>query len=258
MNPSMDDIPIAFRETPDVAVKPKSNRVGLIGGLSAVAIVAMVSGVIVSLQLRQPPSTDSAQANPPIAAPSSQPQPAASATTPANSAAAPTSDTLLGHYAYSEAPADELAPVARDIMLRKSAATAFQAMAAAAQADGVSLVPLSGFRSKHDQDYLFFGKKAERGQVATERAKVSAPPGYSEHHTGYAIDIGDGSVPSVDLSESFEQTAAFQWLQANAAHYSFELSFPQGNRQGVSYEPWHWRYVGDIHSLKTFYRARQK
>ncbi|HEY9618014.1 MAG TPA: D-alanyl-D-alanine carboxypeptidase family protein, partial [Microcoleaceae cyanobacterium] len=55
-----------------------------------------------------------------------------------------------------------------------------------------------------------------------------------------------------------EQTAAFQWLQANAAHYSFELSFPKDNRQGVSYEPWHWRYVGDIQSLKTFYRARQK
>lgn len=256
MNP-LDDIPIALRETPDITVKPKLNRVGLVSGLSAVAVVAMIAGVLVSLQLRQPQPSNSAQVDSPIASPSSQPQPSASATTP-TSAASPASDTLLGHYAYSEAPAAELAPISGDIMLRKNAATAFQAMAAAAQADGVSLVPLSAFRSKNDQDYLFFGKKAERGQVATERAKVSAPPGYSEHHTGYAVDIGDGSVPAVDLSEGFEQTAAFQWLQANAAHYSFELSFPKDNRQGVSYEPWHWRYVGDIHSLKTFYRARQK
>lgn len=258
MNPSMDDIPIALRETPDIAVKPKSNRAGLIGGLSAVAVVAMVAGVLVSFQLRQPQSSNSAQANSPTTSPSSQPKPSASAVTTPSSTASPASDTLLGHYAYAEAPTDELAPVAGSIMLRKSAASAFQAMVAAAQADGISLVALSGFRSKNDQDYLFFGKKAERGQVATERAKVSAPPGYSEHHTGYAIDIGDGSAPAVDLSESFEQTAAFQWLQANAAHYSFELSFPKDNRQGVSYEPWHWRYVGDIQSLKTFYRARQK
>ncbi|WP_432808667.1 M15 family metallopeptidase [Pantanalinema sp. GBBB05] len=258
MNPSMDDIPIALRETPDVAVKSKSNRAGLIGGLGAVAIVAMVAGVLVSLQLRQPQSSNSAQANPSIADPSSSPQASASAATTTSTPTSTNSDTLLGHYAYTEAPAAELAPISGDIMLRKSAASAYQAMVAAAQADGVSLVALSGFRSKNDQDYLFFGKKAERGQVAAERAKVSAPPGYSEHHTGYALDIGDGSVPATDLSESFEQTAAFHWLQANAAHYSFELSFPKDNRQGVSYEPWHWRYVGDIQSLKTFYRARQK
>ncbi|MGA7934447.1 MAG: D-alanyl-D-alanine carboxypeptidase family protein, partial [Kovacikia sp.] len=48
---------------------------------------------------------------------------------------------------------------------------------------------------------------------------------------------------------------ASKWLQANAAHYSFELSYPKNNPQGVNYEPWHWRYVGDIASLKTFYRA---
>ena len=47
-----------------------------------------------------------------------------------------------------------------------------------------------------------------------------------------------------NLSESFEQTRAFRWLQANAARYHFVLSFPPGNAQGVSYEPWHWRYFG--------------
>ncbi|MEM1310980.1 MAG: D-alanyl-D-alanine carboxypeptidase family protein, partial [Cyanobacteria bacterium P01_H01_bin.153] len=46
------------------------------------------------------------------------------------------------------------------------------------------------------------------------------------------------------------------WLETNAARYSFELSFPEGNAQGVQYEPWHWRYVGDPDSLETFYQDR--
>lgn len=166
---------------------------------------------------------------------------------------------MLGHFRYKEAPLADLTAIVSDgsIKLRKSAAQAYREMEAAAQKDGVSLVPISGFRSLTDQDYLFFGKKAERGQVATERAKVSAPPGYSEHHTGYAMDLGDGSVPAANLSPTFDNTPAYQWLQANAAFYSFEMSFPKNNKQGVSYEPWHWRYVGDRDSLETFYKARQ-
>ena len=57
-------------------------------------------------------------------------------------------------------------------------------------------------------------------------------------------------------STDFEKTAAFSWLKNNAAKYSFELSFPPDNHQGISYEPWHWRYVGDQESLETFYKAR--
>ena len=168
-------------------------------------------------------------------------------------------NNLLGHLAYEEAPVQELAAIVADgtFKLRQPAAEAFLDMQAAAQRDGVSLVPLSAFRTLSDQEYLFFELKAQRGQVASERAEVSAPPGYSEHHTGYAIDIGDGYVPSVDLSVGFENTAAFQWLQANAAYYSFELSFPPDNPQGIAYEPWHWRYVGDRHSLETFYKQQE-
>ena len=106
------------------------------------------------------------------------------------------------------------------------------------------------------QNYLFFDVKEQRVQDATKRAEVSAPPGYSEHHTGYAIDIGDGKVPATDLSPKFANTAAFRWLEQNAPRYSFELSFPPDNPQGISYEPWHWRFVGDRESLETFYKAR--
>lgn len=168
-------------------------------------------------------------------------------------------ENLLGHLPYDEAPLSELEPVSADgqIKLRRAAAERFRAMVAAAQQEGVVLMPLSGFRSKQDQDYLFFEVKEQRAQRASERALVSAPPGYSEHHTGYAVDIGDGARPDSHLKETFEDTPAFRWLEKNAARFSFELSFPRNNPQGVSYEPWHWRFVGDRHSLQTFYKARQ-
>ncbi|WP_225910566.1 M15 family metallopeptidase [Thermoleptolyngbya sichuanensis] len=165
-------------------------------------------------------------------------------------------DSLLGHIAYAEAPPDTLSPVLPNgsILLRDAAAERFLAMVRAARAERVRLVPLSGFRSVEEQTYLFFTLKAKRSLSAQERAQVSAPPGYSEHHTGYAVDIGDGDRPDTDLETDFDQTAAYRWLTANAARFGFELSFPQDNAQGVSYEPWHWRFVGDRHSLETFYK----
>lgn len=172
-------------------------------------------------------------------------------------AASPTD--LLGHLPYAEAPAAELVPLSSGggIMLHRAAAKKFEEMVSAAAADGVTLSAISGFRTTADQNMLFFDVKAERGEDATKRAAVSAPPGYSEHHTGYAVDIGDGDAPSADLQFGFDQTRAFKWLKENAAYYSFEMSFAKGNPMGVSYEPWHWRFVGDRQSLETFYRARE-
>jgi len=168
-------------------------------------------------------------------------------------------DNILGHLAYEEAPLEELRPISADgrIKLRERAAQRYNEMVADAKAQRINLVALSGFRAISEQEYLFFDVKEQRNQVASQRAEVSAPPGYSEHHTGYAVDIGDGYYPDTHLQESFENTPAYQWLKANAPRYSFELSFPRDNLQGISYEPWHWRFVGDTHSLKTFYRARE-
>lgn len=171
---------------------------------------------------------------------------------------APQSAAILGHYPYAEAAATDLVPLGDNsgVLLAPAAAQAFRSMQQAAQREGIRLISLSGFRSVETQRELFFGVKAARGQTASERAKVSAPPGHSEHHTGYAIDIGDANNRAMDLSEGFETTAAFRWLQTNAPYYSFELSFPRNNNQGVSYEPWHWRYVGDQASLELFHKGR--
>jgi D-alanyl-D-alanine carboxypeptidase len=168
-------------------------------------------------------------------------------------------ENILGHLPYPEVDQSELRAISSDgrIRLRSAAADKFKQMQAAARAQGVMLTPISGFRSVSEQEYLFFQVKAERNQETKQRAEVSAPPGYSEHHTGYAVDIGDGRAPAADLQQNFAHTAAFKWLEKNAARYSFELSFARDNPQGISYEPWHWRYVGDRHSLETFYKAKQ-
>ena len=164
---------------------------------------------------------------------------------------------LLGHIPYAEVKPSELVAISPGIELQFDAADALVAMRSAAADDGVDLVVLSGYRSIALQKSLFFDVKSARNQTASERARVSAPPGYSEHATGFAIDLGDGSQPEADLSQSFEQTAAFSWLKANGARYQFVLSFPRGNSQGVSYEPWHWRYEGSTQALRMFEPAQR-
>ncbi|MCT7984389.1 D-alanyl-D-alanine carboxypeptidase family protein [Laspinema sp. A4] len=247
-----EDIPQAVRDTSEkVSTVQESKSVKWIVIAVIAGTVALIAGVLVAWQggmlgllnnseVAQTEQTDSPDPN---------------ATVDSN---APKTETLLGHFPYKEAPLEDLQPISNDgrLLMRQAAARAFLDMKEAAQLQGVYLVPISGFRSEEDQKYLFFEVKAQRGQVTTERAEVSAPPGYSEHHTGYAVDIGDANVPATDLSPSFENTPAFQWMKENAAYYSFEISFPKGNTQGVSYEPWHWRFVGDRDSLETFYKAR--
>jgi zinc D-Ala-D-Ala carboxypeptidase len=173
-------------------------------------------------------------------------------------ASAPAEDVVLGHFRYAEAPSNELQSIGNGYQMRSAATKQFKAMTSAARAAGINITTISAFRSVAEQKRLFFDVKAERAQVTTKRAEVSAPPNYSEHHTGYAVDLGDASVPSANLNQGFEDTPAFKWLKANAPRYSFELSFPADNAQGVSYEPWHWRYVGDSSSLETFFKARQQ
>jgi zinc D-Ala-D-Ala carboxypeptidase len=274
----LDDIPVAARDT---AVGKSVTPLGSAGvkhwwRWMIVAIVAgagLGAGVALRGLQTEAPSANALKSpvpasGSPMTAETTAPTPTATspadpATPTAIASASPspaeTSDTLLNHHKYAEAPRSELAAVndSGDILMRKPAATAFLDMVGAAAADGVSIVPLSGFRTIAEQRQLYFDVKAERGQTAQERAAWSAPPGYSEHHTGYAIDIGDANAPGLNLNPDFETTAASQWMVKNAAKFSFELSFTKGNKQGVSYEPWHWRYVGDQASLETFYKVRK-
>lgn len=252
----VDDIPVAQRHSSVYLTSPAA---GSVGRRWVIVGLCLLLGLGISLMMAWRPSPSS-EAIAPVS--STVPTPVAEADPPVVAAADPvvTPDarpSVLGHFSYDEAPEEELESVGdyhgRPTLMRRSAAQSYREMAAAARSVGITLVPISGFRTHEDQEYLFFQRAQDRVQRPIERAEVSAPPGYSEHHTGYAVDIGDANAPGTDVSVSFEQTQAFQWLQANAPRFSFELSFPPDNDQGVTYEPWHWRYVGDRHSLETFY-----
>ena len=135
-----------------------------------------------------------------------------------------------------------LVPIGPDIhdrmqWLLPRAARALARMREAAARSGVTLQIVSGFRSIEYQLGIV-ERKLTRGLTMDEILRVSAAPGYSEHHTGRCVDItAPGSKP---LEEEFERTSAFAWLQRHAAKHRFALSYPRGNRHGIAYEPWHW------------------
>ena len=158
---------------------------------------------------------------------------------------------ILGHLPYDEIPKDKLVMIEPYIEVHIDMRESLLNMREEAKKDGISLVFLSGFRSINLQNEIFYSLKSLRNQEAVERARVSAPPGYSEHSTGFAIDIGDGTQRETDFETEFENTDAFRWLIKNAAKFHFKLSFNKNNKY-IDYEPWHWRYEGSIDALKVF------
>lgn len=129
----------------------------------------------------------------------------------------------------------------RDKLLTPGAARAWFSLRKAAARDGVGLLLISGFRSVDYQAALVRAKLA-RGLSPEEVLRINAPPGYSEHHSGRAVDIGYAGVAALD--EAFETTPAYDWLRRHAAEHGFRMSYPRGNRQGYLYEPWHWFHTG--------------
>jgi len=164
---------------------------------------------------------------------------------------------ILGHLPYNEAPKEKLVLIDSNIEVHMDMRDSLLMMREEAKKDGIYLVFLSGYRSINLQNDIFYSLKSIRNQEAAERARVSAPPGYSEHSTGFAIDIGDATQRETDFETDFENTDAYRWLIKNAAKFHFKLSFNKDNKY-IDYEPWHWRYEGSIEALKVFESANRK
>ena len=158
---------------------------------------------------------------------------------------------ILGHLPYAEITKEKLVLIEPNIQVHIDMRDSLLEMRDAAKKSGIYLVFLSGYRSINLQNEIFYSLKSFRNQEAAERARVSAPPGYSEHSTGFAIDIGDATQRETDFETEFENTEAFRWLIKNAAKFHFKLSFNKNNKY-IDYEPWHWRYEGSIEALKVF------
>jgi len=164
---------------------------------------------------------------------------------------------ILGHLPYNETPKEKLVLIEPNIEVHMDMRDSLLKMREEAKKDGIYLVFLSGYRSINLQNDIFYSLKSIRNQEAAERARVSAPPGYSEHSTGFAIDIGDATQRETDFETEFENTDAFRWLIKNAAKFHFKLSFTKDNKF-IDYEPWHWRYEGSIDALKVFESSNRK
>jgi len=125
----------------------------------------------------------------------------------------------------------------RPQQLAPDAARAWAGMLEAATSQGVSLQLVSGFRGVDYQAELI-GRKLSAGQSLSDILKVSAAPGFSEHHTGNAVDVTTEGAAALD--ETFDDTNCFHWLLARAGDFGFTLTYPRDNAFGIDYEPWHW------------------
>jgi len=140
--------------------------------------------------------------------------------------------------------ASELVSVGKDICGREQrlalhAANAWRELQAAAESEGIVLLLVSAFRSWSCQKQII-ERKLAASQTMEEILRVSAAPGFSEHHTGRTVDVTTpGCKP---LTEDFEQTPGFVWLVRRADDFGFSMTYPRHNKFGVIYEPWHWTF----------------
>lgn len=146
----------------------------------------------------------------------------------------------------------ELEAVGKYHNVDKRAAAQLEKMLSDGTSEGLSFEICSSYRNIEKQMKLFqtFINDLKREGYTYEQAffkakRTSAIPGYSEHHTGLAVDIVSKSYKGLDRKQA--QTAEFKWLEKNCHKYGFILRYPVDKYDitGIDYEPWHFRYVGE-------------
>jgi D-alanyl-D-alanine carboxypeptidase len=131
----------------------------------------------------------------------------------------------------------------RQHLLTPQAALQWHAMKSAAANEGIELLLISGFRSV-DRQCEIIERKLRKGMDLNTILTVNAAPGFSQHHTGLALDIGSPDHPN--LMNGFENTATFHWLTSYAGNFGFVMPYTRDNSHGFIYEPWHWMLEGSL------------
>lgn len=136
---------------------------------------------------------------------------------------------------------NDLATTSIGNLLRADATNALNKLIDSARSNGLQLYIISGYRSYATQQAVYNSYAAKDGQAAADT--YSARPGTSEHQTGWAADLGNGTC---DLEICFKNTPAGTWLASHAHEFGFIIRYPEGKQTitGYQYEPWHIRYVG--------------
>ena len=271
----------------EIRRRRRNRAIRRIAGLTLVVCVA-VGGVSFLLSRRKAPvptadaagsAANSAASSLPSAAPSSKAE--SSAVSGAAAESVESRDNLLGLTAaeakamladplmilvnhtnkmpenYTFETAECGSKTAVNKTLQTVACNAFLELQKAAAAENVTVWMQSGYRSVSYQTNLYEKKtnyyKQQGYDDAKAKEKAAAivnPPGYSEHNCGLAADLN--SPEHTGLDEGFENTAAFRWLCQHAGEYGFILRYPKGaeEKTEITYEPWHWRYVGVENAAK--------
>nr|WP_315043530.1 M15 family metallopeptidase [uncultured Moraxella sp.] len=147
------------------------------------------------------------------------------------------------HFKFPEASSSDLVTV-NGYKVHQMAAGDLKRMIADARSQGVTLTIGSAFRSVDYQRGIVQRKKSA-GQSISKIYYVSSPPGFSEHHTGLAIDF-------TPINHNFAKTTGYRWLLNNAQNYGFEQTFtPTYSRAtGISEESWHWKYTKTVEAKR--------
>jgi len=130
----------------------------------------------------------------------------------------------------------------RPQLLQANAARSWATMCKEAKNDNIYLYVVSAFRSVNKQLEII-QNKIDKGLLISDILKVNTAPGYSQHHTGRALDLTTNDCKP--LSEAFDNTDAFYWLKENAKFFEYNLTYPKNNKFSIAYEPWHWAYVSE-------------
>lgn len=210
----------------------------------ALAVIAALVVAIVMLLTPTPPSAEPSAAPTASETPSATPTPTPTPTfdTTAFSLTDPTSPWVIVNKLNPLQPVDyapELrvvdVPYVYEPRMRPEAADAIERMFAAFTAEtGLEMQSQSAYRSYQTQVGVYQGNDT-----------LTARPGYSEHQTGWVMDISAKPL-NCALQICFGQTPQGQWLAAHAYEYGFIIRYPEGKTDvtGYQYEPWHMRYVG--------------
>ena len=133
-----------------------------------------------------------------------------------------------------------------DILINKKVLEQFNLMKLDAYMNGYNIDIMSGYRDYFYQDKIYNKLLKEKGYAYTFRSV--AKPGCSEHQTGLAIDICVYRDDKCYIEHELDGMEEIEWIINNCYKYGFILRYPLGmeDKTGYNYEPWHFRYVGDI------------
>lgn len=134
--------------------------------------------------------------------------------------------------------------VKKDIYICRAVIDAYDNMAKEAARNNIFMQVKHGYRTFDEQEEII--KKLIKQKGATEAMRQAAPVGFSEHHTGLALDVG--GMQKLDGTYVTTNQEVYEWLDENCYKYGFMIKNLKGKEYitGTKYEPWHIRYIGDV------------